>query len=363
MSRTVGSLVLAVSLAFGAAFLTTNSALAEPVEYVKVCDAFGSGFYYIPGTDTCLRIGGRVRSSILPPVQTGEGWVCGGRYFTASEDRCSRRPGPDAQYVRRCDLGSGGNYYYIPGTDQCIRLNDNRSSQRAPGYNWSWIGVGVGGTATNHSVDTVFQQTFNVFDALSDDSSAGLGSAGFRGDVDFGWDMIVGNWPNTGMPLSLGVQGSIGYSGTDTRVDRIPGSGLFTPMGSGTDYFRLQGGLQGSFGARLGTFVTPSLMLYAIGGAAFQEFKATINCGSGLCAQNGIQESMLTESQMRWGYYVGGGFMMPIPNLAQWTMGVELRNTDYGDWTVTQGDPAQYRGQFTVHLSEVSAVFRVHRNF
>jgi len=35
--------------------------IAEPVEYVRICDAFGTGFYYIPGTDTCLRVGGRVR--------------------------------------------------------------------------------------------------------------------------------------------------------------------------------------------------------------------------------------------------------------------------------------------------------------
>jgi len=34
---------------------------AEPVEYVRVCDAFGKGFFYIPGTDTCLKVGGRVR--------------------------------------------------------------------------------------------------------------------------------------------------------------------------------------------------------------------------------------------------------------------------------------------------------------
>ncbi|WP_350334535.1 porin [Coralliovum pocilloporae] len=35
---------------------------AEPVDYVRVCDAYGSGFYYLPGTDTCLRVGGRVRA-------------------------------------------------------------------------------------------------------------------------------------------------------------------------------------------------------------------------------------------------------------------------------------------------------------
>jgi Porin subfamily len=34
---------------------------AAPVEYVRVCSAYGVGFFYIPGTDTCLRISGRAR--------------------------------------------------------------------------------------------------------------------------------------------------------------------------------------------------------------------------------------------------------------------------------------------------------------
>ena len=33
----------------------------EPVEYVRVCDMYGNGYFYIPGTETCLKINGRVR--------------------------------------------------------------------------------------------------------------------------------------------------------------------------------------------------------------------------------------------------------------------------------------------------------------
>jgi opacity protein-like surface antigen len=33
----------------------------EPMEYVRVCDAFGAGYFYIPGSETCLKVGGRVR--------------------------------------------------------------------------------------------------------------------------------------------------------------------------------------------------------------------------------------------------------------------------------------------------------------
>jgi hypothetical protein len=32
----------------------------EPVDYVRVCDAYGAGFFYIPGTETCLSINGYV---------------------------------------------------------------------------------------------------------------------------------------------------------------------------------------------------------------------------------------------------------------------------------------------------------------
>ena len=33
----------------------------EPLEYVRVCDAFGTGFFYIPGTETCLKFDGYIR--------------------------------------------------------------------------------------------------------------------------------------------------------------------------------------------------------------------------------------------------------------------------------------------------------------
>jgi hypothetical protein len=34
----------------------------EPLEYVRICDAYGAGYFFIPGTETCLKVGGRVRT-------------------------------------------------------------------------------------------------------------------------------------------------------------------------------------------------------------------------------------------------------------------------------------------------------------
>ena len=35
---------------------------AQPIQYVKICSLYGAGFYYIPGTDFCLKLGGWVRT-------------------------------------------------------------------------------------------------------------------------------------------------------------------------------------------------------------------------------------------------------------------------------------------------------------
>ncbi|MCM2449837.1 porin [Agrobacterium vitis] len=40
------------------------AAAPEPAEYVRVCDAFGTGYFYIPGTETCLRVKGYVRFEV-----------------------------------------------------------------------------------------------------------------------------------------------------------------------------------------------------------------------------------------------------------------------------------------------------------
>ena len=48
-----------------------GEAAPAAVDYVKVCDAYGAGFFYIPGTETCLDISGRVRGKI---VYEESGW-------------------------------------------------------------------------------------------------------------------------------------------------------------------------------------------------------------------------------------------------------------------------------------------------
>ncbi|WP_314963534.1 porin [Bradyrhizobium cosmicum] len=38
---------------------------AKAIEYVKICSLYGAGFYYIPGTDTCIRLSGYLRADTM----------------------------------------------------------------------------------------------------------------------------------------------------------------------------------------------------------------------------------------------------------------------------------------------------------
>lgn len=62
--KLVRSLVLASAaglIATGGAQAADLPVKARAVEYVKICSQYGAGFYYIPGTDTCLKLAGYTR--------------------------------------------------------------------------------------------------------------------------------------------------------------------------------------------------------------------------------------------------------------------------------------------------------------
>ena len=58
-----------IILAWATSLLTINAVQAadlpvkaKPVEYVRICSLYGAGFFYIPDTDTCIRLGGYLRA-------------------------------------------------------------------------------------------------------------------------------------------------------------------------------------------------------------------------------------------------------------------------------------------------------------
>ncbi len=59
--------------AVGAAQAADLPAKAAPVQYVKVCDLYGAGFWYVPGTDTCIKIGAYTKVNFFEGAGGGGG--------------------------------------------------------------------------------------------------------------------------------------------------------------------------------------------------------------------------------------------------------------------------------------------------
>src|SRR5437879_11118517 len=45
---------------------------AKAVEYVKICSLYGAGFWYIPGTDTCIKLSGYLRVDVVVNTNTDD---------------------------------------------------------------------------------------------------------------------------------------------------------------------------------------------------------------------------------------------------------------------------------------------------
>ena len=72
---------------------------AAPVEYVKVCSLYGAGFFYIPGTDTCLKIGGYLRSDHIYGMANA-----GGYYMSSPNAQETRTSGDTYSFRARMNL-------------------------------------------------------------------------------------------------------------------------------------------------------------------------------------------------------------------------------------------------------------------
>ena len=72
---------------------------AQPIEYVKVCSLYGAGFFYIPGTDTCLKIGGYLRSDHIYGMANA-----GGYYMSSPSAQETRLSGDMYSFRARMNL-------------------------------------------------------------------------------------------------------------------------------------------------------------------------------------------------------------------------------------------------------------------
>ncbi|KQV63891.1 porin [Rhizobium sp. Root1220] len=137
----------------------------EPVEYVRVCDAYGTGYFYIPGTETCLKIEGYIRFQVnFGPNQANDSGNFSGGVGTSDWDAFTRG---QVQFTSKSDTEYG------PLTGVIVLQSNADAASNA------------------------FQNT--ILD------SAYLDIAGFRAGLFYSWwdDGLSGETDDIGSPVTL----------------------------------------------------------------------------------------------------------------------------------------------------------------
>ncbi|WP_413989026.1 porin [Labrys okinawensis] len=275
----------------------------EAVEYVKVCSTFGPGFFYIPGSDTCLKIGGEIRADYRAfggdsGYRVNGGTTISGAGFNRNDDRSAFNTQARIWFDARTqtDYGLLRSYFQIDADSHPI------SAQ------------GRGGTYNGNTftVDKAFIQ----FGGLT----AGYAHSffGFY-DNEYG-DTIWAPYyaeTNTTNLVAYTAQFGSGFSATlsveDGRDHRVN-----SPLG--TAYTSLSAGVSGiTIGSVQGGQQVPDVVgqlrfdqswgSLAVQGALHENRTAatwTLTAG-------GATASINLPSDTKWGYAIGGTALIKLP--------------------------------------------------
>ncbi|UXN60684.1 porin [Phyllobacterium zundukense] len=123
-SLLIGSAAALVAVSGARAADAVVVAEPEPVEYVRVCDAYGAGFFYIPGTETCLKISGYVRYD----AAGGDNVYTGGNVGADGEETWYKRTRAEIRFDARSETELGTLRSYIQGRFQFTNGEDDNGS-------------------------------------------------------------------------------------------------------------------------------------------------------------------------------------------------------------------------------------------
>lgn len=171
---------------------------AEPVEYVRVCDAYGSGFFFIPGTETCIRFGGFVRSAYEKLTFDNDDAAIGEQSFTLWGQRA--RLNIDVR--NETDWGTLRSVYRLEGGQSNVDTDIDMDVAliSLAGFRAGFAGANY--WSTNHG-----------FGGVNSESVASTASGVIYPDGFYGFDdatIFDYTWAADGLSVTVGVE--------DTRI-------------------------------------------------------------------------------------------------------------------------------------------------
>lgn len=196
----------------------------------------------------------------------------------------------------------------------------------APSWTGPYVGLGLGGR-WGKTTWTTIQGDFSGGGPVAPDASSphDFDNTSFHVSGYFGYNFQFGNWVT-------GLEGDIGWGNSEDTLVGFPGFNINFPPTS-TDISSVKLKWDGSIRGRLGYLVTPTVLIYATGGWAFQNISSAASCSlnTGWC--NGVNVQSTSFDDTLNGWTVGGGVEMLFAR--NWLVRAEYRYSDFGTQTNT----------------------------
>jgi Porin subfamily len=234
--KMVKSLVLgstAALFAMGGAQAADLPVKAKPVEYVRICSLYGAGFFYIPGTDTCIKLGGYLRADVTvnggiydAPFWNGEG---------AIRDRYANYYNARSRLALTVDTRTATEYGVVRTFGQAdFQFSNFGSTSAISGAASVWPG-GINGQVNNDTVGNGYvavEMAFIQFAGFTFGKSASAYNTPWHGypgnNTSFlvgGYDTVTGiqnvqySWQfGNGVSLTLGVDDNSASNFNRTQI-------------------------------------------------------------------------------------------------------------------------------------------------
>jgi Porin subfamily len=286
---------------------------AKPVEYVKVCSLYGAGFYYMPGTDMCIKIGGWTRAEVSYGINgnSSVGWWNNDVNTRVTNNMWSRERGyitADAREQTAYGVARG----YI-----AVGISSQNNGNEAPSSNFSsnrafvqWAGMTAGLTVS----------FFDYYPAAALLIRAGLlpqEDSGDGGIWVWGYTAQLGN--GLGATISAEERRTSQIIGTSSSGSLLSGSGV---LPSGT--FAAGGG----YGGWQAPDIVGNLRLdQTWGGGQIMGALHQLNpLYYGSSNSTTVADGHPSD---QWGWVIGAGLRLNFPMVAQ------------GDYFVTEANYTQ----------------------
>jgi outer membrane immunogenic protein len=196
------------------------------------------------------------------------------------------------------------------------------------------LGIGLRSTETDATVTGVTQGAVDLL-ALRCAALAALGGCVTGepiNDTAFRVSPYLGyNW-HLDRQWVVGVEGDIGFASKRSTLNAMfyPSSATGI-LGIGGSTFSVKTTWDASLRGRVGYLVTPTVLAYATGGAAWLHVESTSTCNPLSpedCGPGGFSPSVITNSRTKLGWTVGAGFEAML--WSNWVARAEYRYADFG---------------------------------